>query len=239
MYAHLDAELSPKSGRARTRNAGAFRSQVARAALVRARTRRVSCLRSASSTIIANKAIEITIRYRIGKKIPPCSTAHCFVSRGVSASDRCHESLWSGTPAGMRDRRRLSFVMMLSAIQPGRTSLSSRIHRGAGLMLLLVGVVLVPLYEACSLRAMSCCHHSSQVVQGTSTADPCCSISQGNDPAAISGVSPAQFASLTAVPRETSPFVPNPNQLLGRVASAEACHPPGPPLHVLNSVFLI
>ena len=122
-------------------------------------------------------------------------------------------------------------------------SLAARVFAGAGLLLLLVGVVLVPLCSALTLCAMPCCHHAAPgPLSAGATQDPCCTISRGettNDAVRISPAVPQERALDAAASTAVVLFTPAPNPPLGTEFAADALRPVERPLHVLNCVFLI
>lgn len=135
----------------------------------------------------------------------------------------------------------LSVMMRLTTL-PGRRSLAGRFFGGAGLLLLLVGVVFVPLCSALSLCTMPCCHHASSLVASATSQDTCCTISRsdtGNDAVAISPAATQQSTLDTAGTGAALTFAPAPNPPVATELATHALRPHDRPLHILNSVFLI
>ena len=112
---------------------------------------------------------------------------------------------------GISARFRLLFVSMIRL-----TSIA--------MLLLLVAAILAPVCVAYSLCAMPCCQHA---------APPCCTISADHQDEATLAAPPALVTSIVAVVVDVA--------LVHEIATPRftpAVHS-GPPLHLVNSVFLI
>ena len=128
-------------------------------------------------------------------------------------------------------------------VMTSNRSLAARLFAGAGLLLLLVGVVFVPLCSALTLCAMPCCHHAPPAPSSAAAPqDPCCTISRGdtaNDAVRISPAVPQESAVDAAASAAVVLFTPAPNPPVGTEFATQAFRPLERPLHVLNCVFLI
>lgn len=122
-----------------------------------------------------------------------------------------------------------------------RASLVRRLFCGAGLLLILGGVVFVPLCSVLSLCPMSCCHHGSSVATSATSQSTCCTISPSDSSNGDLAISPAATPQAMADVPGTGAvftFAPTPNAPATEVA-AHLPHPLDCPLHILNSAFLI
>ena len=154
-----------------------------------------------------------------------------------------HTSLCSRALAGIPEERRLLPVTMPLPIMTSNRSLAARLFAGAGLLLLLVGVVFVPLCSALSLCVMPCCHPASPAPSSAGAPqDPCCTISRGdtaNDAVRISPAVPQESTLDAAASAAVVLFTPAPNPPVGTEFATQVFRPLERPLHVLNCVFLI
>lgn len=133
-------------------------------------------------------------------------------------------------------------VTMRFTTLPRRRSLAGRFFGDAGLLLLLVGVVFVPLCSALSLCTMTCCHPASSPVVSAASQYPCCTISRsdtGNDAVVISPAATQQSRLDTAGTAAALTFALAPNPPVATELATHAFRPLDRPLHILNSVFLI
>ncbi len=133
-------------------------------------------------------------------------------------------------------------VTMRFMTVPRRRSLAGRFFGGAGLFLLLVGVVFVPLCSALSLCTMPCCHHASSPVASVTSQAPCCTISRsdtGNGAVAISPAATQQSTLDTLGTVAALTFAPAPNPPVATELARHVFRPLDRPLYILNSVFLI
>ena len=133
-------------------------------------------------------------------------------------------------------------VTMRLPIMPPNKSLAARLFAGAGLLLLLVGVVFVPLCSALTLCAMPCCHPASPPQASVTTHDPCCTISRGdtaNDAVRISPSVTQESTLDAAASAAVLPFAPESDPPVATEFAAHVIRPLERPLHVLNCVFLI
>ena len=153
-----------------------------------------------------------------------------------------HTSLCSHALTGLREERRLLLVTMRLMTMPSNRSLAARVFAGAGLLLLLVGVVFVPLCSALSLCAMPCCHPASPPQASVTSQGPCCTMSRGDAASDAVRISPAVAQESTLVAAASAAvvlFTPATNPPVGTEVAADAFRPLERPLHVLNCVFLI
>jgi hypothetical protein len=133
-------------------------------------------------------------------------------------------------------------VMLRFTTVARRTSLTGRLFGGAGLVLLLVGVVIVPLWSALSLCSMPCCHHASSNLASATSQDPCCTINPGdagNDAVAVSAAAIPQRTFDAAEPAAAFTVASALNPPVTADLATHVPHPLDRPLHILNSVFLI
>jgi hypothetical protein len=122
-----------------------------------------------------------------------------------------------------------------------RARLVQRFSSGAGLMLMLVAIVIMPLCSASGLCGKPCCHRGSSLVTSAASPSSCCTVRQ-NDPAnrglAISPAATWQDAIGAAEASAILDFVPVKKPPAIEVAS-RLPHPPDCPRHILNSTFLV
>ena len=133
-------------------------------------------------------------------------------------------------------------VMMPFTTTPRSRDLASRCFGGAGLLLLLIGVVFAPLYSVLSLCTMPCCHHASSHLASVASQLPCCAISgndTANDAVAISPASTEESILATVEIAAALTFASVPNASAVTEFAPHVFRPVDRPLYVLNCVFLI
>jgi len=140
------------------------------------------------------------------------------------------------------ERRLLSAMMPLTTLTENRSP-ANRLFAGTGLLLLLVGIVFVPLWSAFILCTMPCCHSASTPLTSATNQNPCCTISPsdtGNNAVAISPVAIKHRALAAAGTAKARIFLPvSPTPAAAALARHVSHSLERPPLHILNSVFLI
>jgi hypothetical protein len=130
---------------------------------------------------------------------------------------------------------------MQASLPSRRNTLAARFLGGLGVVLLLSGVIVAPLYAAMMLCGMPCCHHAASASPTVSSVRSCqtdCSVTGDVvKEAAAMPVAASPETSLLPISTIADTFA---GSALRPLRSAEdPAPPPVRALHLVNSVFLI
>jgi hypothetical protein len=125
---------------------------------------------------------------------------------------------------------------------PRHRSLAGRFLGGAGLLLLLVGVVFAPLWSALSFCPMPCCRHAQPPVASAASQASCCTISPFDAGNVAVGTLPSATPQGTLDTDGTAAeptFAPAANPPVASELARHAFRPLDRPVYILNAAFLI